>query len=72
MSTASVVTSSRVWSCSTLRDGVDYLLEEANKAEDEELELEKLVQETLKKNFSLQPLLYMNKADVSFNGWAKF
>lgn len=40
--------SSRRWSCSTLRDGVDYLMEEANKVDDEENELERLVQETLK------------------------
>ena len=39
------VTSSRVWSCSTLRDGSEHLLAEAGKVEDEEAELERQIQD---------------------------
>ena len=36
---------SRVWSCSTLRDGVDYLLEQSKQVEEEEASLMKLIED---------------------------
>lgn len=42
----SMVTTSRVWSCHTLADGVDALLAEANQVEEEEEMLEKMIQDT--------------------------
>lgn len=39
------VQSSRQWSCSTLHDGAEQLIEEAKKVEDEELELMKLIED---------------------------
>ena len=45
MTSLTLQTSSRVWSCSTLRDGADHILEEAQKIEDEEDRLEKMIQE---------------------------
>lgn len=41
----SLDTTSRVWSCQTLHDGIDQLMEDANKAEEEVIELEKLIQD---------------------------
>ena len=41
----STVTSSRVWSCSTLRDGIDQLAEQAQQVDDEEEELMKLIED---------------------------
>lgn len=45
MTSASLQTTSRVWSCSTLNDGIDHLLMEANKIETEEEQLEKWIQD---------------------------
>lgn len=42
---ASVDTTSRVWSCSTLRDGIDYIAEEAKQAEEQEEQLLQLIQD---------------------------
>ena len=36
---------SRVWSCASLKDGVDFLIEQSNQIESKELELEKMIQE---------------------------
>ena len=44
----SLETSSRVWSCHTLSDGIDQLMREADNIDDEELELEKLIKETIR------------------------
>lgn len=44
------VQSSRQWSCSTLQDGADQLIEEAKKVEDEEMELMKLIQDWFDNN----------------------
>ena len=43
----SKATTSRVWSCSTLKDGIDYLQEEAEMIEDEEKQLEKMIQDCI-------------------------
>lgn len=45
MSLDSLKTSSRAWSCSTLRDGADYVLKQAQELHDEEASLEKLIQD---------------------------
>lgn len=37
--------SSRHWSCSTLRDGVDALMHQANEVEDQEHDLLKLIED---------------------------
>ena len=39
----SVATSSRVWSCATLHDGLGFVADEAAKLEEEELELERQI-----------------------------
>ena len=44
MSSQSVVTSSRVWSCATFEEGVAQVRNTAARLEDEELELEKEIQ----------------------------
>ena len=43
----SQATTSRVWSCSTFKDGIDYLQEEAEMIEDEEKQLEKMIQDCI-------------------------
>ena len=45
MTSLSLKTTSRVWSCNTLSDGMDRLLAEANEVEQEEESLEKLIQD---------------------------
>ena len=45
MTSASLQTTSRMWSCSTLNDGIDHLLMEANKIESEEEQLEKWIKD---------------------------
>ena len=39
--------SSRLWSCSTLRDGADHLLEEANQLDEEEKELAEAIKDLM-------------------------
>ena len=46
MSIDSLKTSSRVWSCSTLRDGAEFVLQQAQELHDEEAYLEKLVEDS--------------------------
>ena len=36
---------SRVWSCGTLRDGIDHLVQEANEIDEEEKALEDLIKD---------------------------
>ena len=47
MSSESVVTTSRVWSCQTLNDGAQQLLEEAEQLQSEEKELERMIQDSI-------------------------
>ena len=44
----SLETSSRIWSCDTLNDGIDQLMREADQIDNEELELEKFIKETIR------------------------
>lgn len=57
----SMTTTSRVWSCNTLNDGVDQLLAEANRIEDEELQLEKMIQDRKTKYTIMQ---YLSSVDL--------
>lgn len=45
MSVDSKLTTSRVWSCATLEDGMEQLVNEANRVDQEELELMKLIED---------------------------
>lgn len=45
------------WSCSTLRDGVDVLMNQANQIEEEEESLAKLVKD--RTDWLLLPVLYI-------------
>lgn len=45
MTSLSLATTSRVWSCNTLSDGMDRLLAEANAVEQEEEQLEQVLQD---------------------------
>ena len=45
--TMSAACGSRAWSCSTLRDGCQHLIDEAAKIQDEEESLQALIQDTL-------------------------
>ena len=47
MSSQSVVTTSRVWSCQTLHDGVKQLLDEAEQLQWEEQELERQIKDSI-------------------------
>lgn len=38
---------SRTWSCSTLSDGLEYLVKQAQHCEDQESRMEKLIQDSL-------------------------
>ena len=49
----SLMTSSRVWSCATLKDGIDHLVAEANKIESEEDSLERLIKDRYIVSFPL-------------------
>ena len=46
MSKDSFATTSRVWSCQTLNDGVNKLLNEADEIDAEEAELEKQIEDS--------------------------
>ena len=45
MSQISQTTTSRVWSCGTLNDGIDQLLAQQDAIDEEELALEKLIKD---------------------------
>jgi len=45
MSVDSKLTTTRVWSCATLEDGMEQLVNEANQVAQEELDLMKLIED---------------------------
>ena len=53
MSVDSQQTTTRVWSCASLADGMEQLLSEANKVDAEELELMKLIEDLYMKHIWL-------------------